>query len=367
MSKGIGLTLRLLIVVLHIMEGEGLLKIHPDDNVIVALDDLAAGESSNGYLIKKDLPQKHKFAEQDLAVGDIVRMYGVPIGTTTSPVAVGEPITVKNVVNFTSKYQPWKEKPQWDAPDISAWSSRTFRGYQRADGSVGTRNIWLVFPLVFCENRNIEIIKKSMLSALGYAKQDDQVISIDNLIKAYESDGDLDQVDLSRTSAEDKQSRLFEHVDGLRFLTHQAGCGGTRQDAQVLCELLAGYISNPNVAGATVLSLGCQNAEDRLLLDALQKRGNKKPVFILEQQQSKSEQDFLGEAIKKTFKGLAEANQLARTEVPISKLIVGLECGGSDGFSGISANPSLGHAVDLLVGSGGSAILSEFPELSGVE
>ncbi len=138
---------------------------------------------------------------------------------------------------------------------------------------------------------------------------------------------------------------MFPNVDGVRFLTHDGGCGGAASDAIALCNLLAGYINNPNVAGATVLSLGCQHAQASILEKALAKKSkNQKPVYILEQQQSNSEKELIAEAVKKTFVGLIEANKIERQPAPLSKLVIGLECGGSDGFSGISANPALGYA-----------------------
>ena len=147
------------------------------------------------------------------------------------------------------------------------------------------------------------------------------------------------------------------------------GCGGTRQDSQTLCKLIAGYIHNPNVAGATILSLGCQNAETKTLQERLKEYdpSSSKPVIILDQQQTGKELDLLSQAIQKTFLALIEADKIERKPAPLSKLVVGLKCGGSDGFSGISANPAIGHTSDLLVALGGSTILSEFPELCGVE
>src|SRR5690606_20724367 len=164
-------------------------------------------------------------------------------------------------------------------------------------------------------------------------------------------------------------SRLFKNIDGIKFLTHDGGCGGTRQDAEALCRLIAGYIHNPNVAGATVLSLGCQNAQVDLLKEKISEKDPDfaKPLIILEQQKEGTEQDLLTHAIRRTFLGLVEADGLQRKPAPLSKLVVGLECGGSDGFSGISANPSIGHTSDLLVALGATTILSEFPELCGVE
>src|SRR6187549_2131876 len=153
------------------------------------------------------------------------------------------------------------------------------------------------------------------------------------------------------------------------MLLHEGGCGGTRHDAETLCKLLAGYIHNPNVAGATILSLGCQNAEIKTIQEKLKivDPTSSKPVIILDQQQSGTEQQLLSRAIQETFLALVEANKTERKPAPLSKLTVGLKCGGSDGFSGISANPAIGHTSDLLVALGGSTILSEFPELCGVE
>jgi altronate hydrolase len=162
---------------------------------------------------------------------------------------------------------------------------------------------------------------------------------------------------------------LFPQVDGVKFLEHGLGCGGTRQDAEALVRLLAGYIAHPNVAGATVLSLGCQHAQVSLLEKALAElhpRFNR-PLHIFEQQKSASERDMMAQAIQATLKGVAAANEQTRQPCPLSDLIVGVECGGSDGFSGISANPAIGHTADLLAALGGAPVLSEFPELCGVE
>jgi altronate hydrolase len=179
---------------------------------------------------------------------------------------------------------------------------------------------------------------------------------------------DLSNLGLENTSTIGQQ-KYFQNIDGIKFLTHQGGCGGTRLDSESLCALLAGYIHNPNVAGATVLSLGCQNAESKILEEKLKNLNPdlRKPLIILEQQKEGTEQQLLSEAIKRTFLALIEVNKIERKPAGLDKLTVGLECGGSDGFSGISANPAVGHASDLLVSLGGKTILSEFPELCGVE
>ena len=192
------------------------------------------------------------------------------------------------------------------------------------------------------------------------------------MIDQYKAGATLEEIfntPIINTKEEISKNRLFPNVDGIKFLKHDGGCGGTRQDAEVLCQLLAGYITNPNVAGATILSLGCQNAQVEMMQKALNNfdPNFKKPVYILEQQKIDSERKLIEEAVKRTFLGLVEANKIVRKPAPLSKLVLGLECGGSDGFSGISANPALGYCSDLLVALGGSPVLAEFPELNGVE
>jgi altronate hydrolase len=155
----------------------------------------------------------------------------------------------------------------------------------------------------------------------------------------------------------------------VKFLTHGLGCGETRGVSHELCGLLAGYACNPNVAGITILSLGCQHAQVSIMEEEISKRcaNFDKPFLVFEQQKYSSEREMLEKAIRQTFENLAEINKTGRTAAPLSKLCLGMECGASDGFSGISANPCIGHVADLTVGLGGRVILSEFPELCGVE
>ncbi len=352
------------------------LKVHPTDNLVVALQDLSKGEAIEfeglEYSLKTDVPAKHKFLAYDLAPGDPVRMYGVLVGKAKNPISKGEAATIQNVEHATQKFSIEEKEISWEAPNVSAFDGRTFNGYYRADGRVGTANYWLVIPLVFCENRNIEMIREAMVEELGYSSGQDYTINVRQLVSQYQSGSGADilvQEEILVPAEQQKHRRVFPNVDGIKFLTHDGGCGGTRQDSDTLCALLAGYLNNANVAGATVLSLGCQNAQVQVLEKALKKVNPDfdKPLYILGQQESNSEPEFFAEAVKKTFVGLMEANKLVRKPAPLTKLVVGLECGGSDGFSGISANPSVGHFSDLLVGLGGSVILSEFPELNGVE
>ena len=352
------------------------LQIHPNDNILAALQDMkkdyVVDFEGKSFPLKNDVTAKHKFALQDFKVGDPILMYGALIGKAVKPIAQGESITIENVVHASSDYNVGEQQSHWVAPDISKWKNSTFNGYHRADGTVGTANHWLVIPMVFCENRNVNVLRTTLLNALGYETAQDYIIDTEVLVSKYKkgaSTDDLMAAPLIKTAEDIKQNRIFPNVDGIKFLTHDGGCGCDRGDSDTLCNLLAGYITNPNVAGATILSLGCQNAEVKILEAAIAKRDPNfsKPLHILEQQKSKSERHFIEEAVKKTFLGLIEANKITRKPAPLSKLVLGLECGGSDGFSGISANPALGYASDLIVALGGATVLSEFPELNGVE
>lgn len=353
------------------------LKIDERDNLGVALMDLTKGTTvqlgKDRVEIKTDISAKHKFALKDLGKGEVLSMYGVPVGKALSAIAAGEVISKANTVHEAAVYDSSNtKKVHWTAPSIKTLRDRHFLGYHRKDGSVGTENNWLVIPLVFCENRNITLIEEALADALGYTTKKNYHINTEVLIKKYQagaSNQDLASTPIISSQEEYQQNRIFPNVDGIRFLRHDGGCGGTKEDAQALCDLLAGYITNANVAGATVLSLGCQHAQIDMLKEALDARikSLQKPVYFLEQQQAINEKSFLEEAVQKTFIGLVEANKIHREKAPLNKLVLGLECGGSDGFSGISANPALGHTSDLVVALGGSAVLSEFPELNGVE
>jgi altronate hydrolase len=351
-------------------------KIHPADNVLVALTDLPIGTpvTWDGVTVTttEKIPAKHKLALQPLAPGDEVTMYGVLVGRMAAPVVQGGLLTTANIKHATDSYQEGQHPHSWAQPDVSKYQERTFLGYHRPDGRVGTANYWLVIPLVFCENRNIQVLEEALVNDLGYARRKSyqpQTQALLELMQAGKSVEEILATDLHSAELSQPKAKPFPNVDGIRFLSHEGGCGGIRQDAQTLCGLLAGYITHPNVAGATVLSLGCQNAQASMLQEEIAKRDPhfSKPLFILDQQTIGTEEALVSTALRQTFAGLMQANQQRRQPAPLSKLTIGLECGGSDGFSGISANPAVGHVSDLLVALGGSVILAEFPELCGVE
>jgi altronate hydrolase len=354
------------------------LIIHPRDNIIVALTNLSKGDiidlDVGTITLVSDVKAKHKFAVRNLTIGEEVYMYGVVVGKAKNKILQGEVITRQNIIHETEPYIVPKNaaRKNWTSPNLTSFSKKHFLGYHREDSRVGTENNWLVIPLVFCQNRNIETLQTTMLKELGYENPSKKSFDISLLVEKYKSgasEEELLEVDLTTNNGHKQRNRIFPNVDGVHFLTHEGGCGGSTSDAVTLCNLLAGYINNPNVAGATILSLGCQHAQINILERALARIApdSKKPVYFLEQQQSSSEPAFISEAVKKTFVGLIKANKTKRAPAPLSKLTIGLECGGSDGFSGISANPTLGYVSDLVVGLGGAAILSEFPELNGVE
>ncbi|WP_350287742.1 altronate dehydratase family protein [uncultured Croceitalea sp.] len=348
------------------------LKIHPKDNVLVALEALSPGTEialqEQTFTLRDTVRGKHKFAERDLTPGTPIHLYGTLVGRAHKTILQGEALTVENVVHETQDLVQRTPNLHWDKPDVHTLKKRTFLGYHRSDGQVGTANYWVVIPLVFCENRNIEVMKEAFLEELGFAHPNAYKNYVRTLVTLFQSKNpSFDNIALKEAPSGGHQ--VFEHIDGIKFLTHQGGCGGTREDSEMLCALIAGYLNNPNVAGATVLSLGCQNAQISILREKLHGLNPDfdKPLLIFDQQTEGTESLLLQKAILETFKGLIEANKLRRKPAGLDKLTLGLECGGSDGFSGISANPTVGHVSDILAALGGKTLLAEFPELCGVE
>lgn len=340
-----------------------LIKVHPSDNVAVALVDLEAGDvisfEGKSVAIVSNVKAKHKIALDTFQIGDRIIMYGVLVGKANVQIPQGGLLTTENVKHESEKVNKKTGDIGWTVPNVEKWKDRTFLGYHREDGQVGTANIWLFFPLVFCENRNIEILKEVFEKELLTQKVNSHRMLLRSLVN--NGQGDVE---------EEKQvtSNVFENIE-VKFLTHPGGCGGIRQDSESLARLLAGYVNNPNVAGATVLSLGCQNLQIEVFNNALKTINPNftKPILMFEQQKMGTIDEMLSAIVKESYEAIKKANQIERKPASLSKLKVGLECGGSDGFSGISANPTLGYTSDMLAALGGTAILAEFPELCGVE
>ena len=356
------------------MQKKMYIQLDPKDDVMVALQDLPQGtrvDAGAGVAVEltEKIPAKHKFFLRDLQKGDNIIMYGVLVGKAQQDIATGSMMNVFNTKHAADPYSYRGNIKKWQAPDVSHFIGRTFNGYHRSDGRVGTANYWLFIPSVFCENRNLDVIREALHNELGYAVSDKYKRFTRSLVNAVKEGKNTEIADYSIFTAQDKKERLFENVDGIKFLNHQGGCGGTRQDSQVLSSLLAAYADHPNVAGITLLSLGCQHLQTDDFIADIKKRNPKfdKPVLIFEQQLSQSEESLIIQAIQQTFAGLMEVNKIQRSPAPLSEMCIGVKCGGSDGFSGISANPAVGYAADMLVALGGKVLLAEFPELCGAE
>ncbi len=225
---------------------QNILKIDSHDNLIVALKDLKKGDLVNwngeAYLLATDVKAKHKFSTKEIPVGDIVSLYGVPVGKAIKPIAKGAAITVDNIKHFAAPVTLDDDEPyQWENPAVAEWKNRTFKGIVREDGRVGTANYWLVFPLVFCENRNVQKVTDALNEALGYANDD-----LKDFARQLASNSAMHQA----------SARPFAHLDGVRCFTVTSGCGGATSDSMTLCDVLAAYADHPNVAGVTVFALG---------------------------------------------------------------------------------------------------------------
>lgn len=336
-----------------------ILRIEESDNLIVALQDLHAGETvswhGTPFVLKTDVHAKHKFATEDVAEGGLVSMYGTTVGVAIRPIARGEAVTTDNIKHRAAPVSleggtAWN----WQPPALDVWRGRTFEGIVRADGRVATANYWLILPLVFCENRNVARLADALGRALG---QTDDSLS------------DLAIGLAHGAAAAARRASPFPNIDGVRPITVTSGCGGATSDCMAMCEILAAYADHPNVAGITVFSLGCEKSQIASFQEALKRRnpGFAKPALYYRQQDWDSETGMMRDALEKTWALLPAANACKREPLPLSRLKIGVKCGGSDGFSGISANPTMGVVSDIVVGLGGGSVLAEFPELCGAE
>jgi len=353
------------------------LQINDDDNLLVALQNLKKGteiiHNGNCIILQDDIDAKHKFTTEAIPMNGEAIMYGVLVGIAKQAIPKGGLVHTFNLHHASQEFKGKIKDYHWSPPNVDKWKQLTFNGFHRADGQVGTQNFWLVIPLVFCENRNIELLKNAFINGLGFQKNDpftEQVVILKNQIQNGE-ELKLREFDKSKKTTLVHKSDLFKNIDGIKFLTHESGCGENKDESDNLCSLLAGYCLNPNVGGITILSLGCQNSQISLFQQKLNEKDPNfsKPLYIFEQQQDEGSgvEQMLSEVIHKTFEGLIEINKCQRAPAPLSKLRVGVKCGGSDGFSGISANPAIGHTADLIVSLGGTVMIAEFPELCGVE
>ena len=235
---------------------QNILKLQPNDNLWVALVDLAAGSELdlNGQklVLKDNIPAKHKFNESKLSEGDDLRLYGVLVGKTKMSLEAGSHINTENTSHAAQGFSSSEENHyHWNVPNVETWKSQTFMGYHRHDGKVGTANYWLVIPLVFCQNRNLSVLREVMLRELGYNKTEtyhSSMRSLSNLVKQGASPEELMAWTPGEQTQDTSSEKLFPNVDGVKFLLHEGGCGGTREDSDALCALFWLYHS-PQCSG----------------------------------------------------------------------------------------------------------------------
>tara|TARA_R110002051_G_scaffold271530_1_gene331973 strand:- start:7715 stop:9238 length:1524 start_codon:yes stop_codon:yes gene_type:complete len=307
-----------------------MLALHPQDNVAIALADISAGEidSVSGVKVMQSVKQGHKIAIAAISAGQNVLRYGQTIGQATADIAAGEHVHIQNLGmgEHTNDYAHATEAGALAA----ATEERTFDGYHRADGRVGTRNYLGILTSVNCSGSVAKFIAE-----------------------AAEKSGLLDD---------------FPNIDGIVPITHGTGCGmsGENEGYDTLFRTLSGYAQHPNFGGILLIGLGCEVMQVSALVGGRPIRADGALRYMTIQQE--------GGTRKTIEKGLAElrsiaelANTATRQSAPVSHLMVGMQCGGSDGYSGITANPALGVASDLVVRHGGTTILSETSEIYGAE
>ena len=299
------------------------IKINPDDNVAVALQDLQAGEVVEGVKLLCDIPRGHKIVLRDLAEGQNVIKYGFPIGHVTRNAPAGTMVDHSCVKTNLEGLLDYSYSPALVEIEPAA-TKRTFRGFRRADGQVGIRNQIWVIPTVGCVN--------------GICQQ--IVSRFKEEIKGREGS-----------------------VDAVVAFPHNYGCSQLGGDHENTRTILADMVHHPNAGGVLVVSLGCENNQ----LDAFRELVgpvDKTRVKMFKTQAVKDEIEYGLEQLRSIF---AVASKDVREEVPVSELRVGLKCGGSDGLSGITANPLLGVFSDWIVAQGGTTVLTEVPEMFGAE
>ena len=295
------------------------IHIHPKDNVAVALHAIPAGTVFQGITANVDIPQGHKMALKPLAENDQVMKYGFSIGHATAAVNPGDWVHTHNMKTNLSGEIEYTYNPNINFPEPV--KADTFMGYRRLDGKVGIRNeIWII-PTVGCVN------------------------------------------DVAKALVKENQDLVTGTIDGLYTFTHPFGCSQTGEDHAQTRKLLAALTRHPNAGAVLVLQLGCENLTHEQFVAELGEYDEDRVKFLTCQH---VEDEY--EECRKLLEQLAAyAGQFKREEIPASELVIGMKCGGSDGLSGITANPTVGRFSDMLVAQGGSTVLTEVPEMFGAE
>ncbi|HEY0097761.1 MAG TPA: UxaA family hydrolase [Pyrinomonadaceae bacterium] len=312
--------------------------VSPEDNLAVVKRETAPGLElalPGGRVIRvaATVPPGHRFATRDIPQGEFVLQYGQPIGTSLG-ITEGDYISHANMSDDVPIVRDLPEDLQTPPPDYLPVSERaTFKGFRRPDGRVGTRNFVLIVPTSMCASHEAQQI--SMMSEFLHYKRE-----------------------------------RYPNVDGVVAIPHNKGCGcqdGSTID--VMLRTLSNYADHPNVGGVILMDLGCEKTNLAKVEQYLLKRDKNfdKPVAKIGIQDVGGTQAAIEQGLREVQRMLPEVNRIEREEVSVSELVLGVKCGGSDGFSGISANPSLGRAADHLVRSGGTVLITEVPEFCGAE
>ena len=300
-----------------------LIRITERDNVAVALHAASKGETLKAgdavVTAREDIPQGHKIALVPLAAGEAVVKYGFPIGHATEPVEAGSWVHTHNMRTNLSGEEEYAYEPS--VPEIEAAEPETFQGYRREDGRAAVRNeIWII-PTVGCVN------------------------------------------DVAKKLVSDNQDLVSGSIDGLYTFPHPYGCSQTGDDHAQTRKLLAALARHPNAGAVLVLSLGCENLQHDQFVEELGEYDPERVKFLTCQD---VEDEF---AAGRTLleQCASYAGRYRREAVPVSELVIGLKCGGSDGLSGVTANPTVGAFSDMVTARGGSTVLTEVPEMFGAE
>jgi altronate hydrolase len=312
--------------------------VDPDDNVAVVKNETSPGlalllPSGETVTLKQAVPPGHRFATRAVPGGDFVRQYGQPIGTSLG-IEAGEWVTHDNMSNDVPVVRDLPEDLHTPAPEYFPKDElQTFLGFRRPDGRTGTRNFILIVPTSMCASH--EALQISMMSEFLHYKRE-----------------------------------KFPNVDGVVAIPHNKGCGcqdGSSLD--IMLRTLSNYADHPNVGGVILMDLGCEKTNLRKVEKYLLGRdlNFNKPIAKIGIQEVGGTQAAIELGLKEVEKMLPEVNLCQREELPVSELVLGVKCGSSDGFSGISANPALGRAADFLVRSGGTVLITEVPEFCGAE
>ncbi|MBR3387316.1 MAG: altronate dehydratase [Bacteroidales bacterium] len=299
------------------------IKINPADNVAVALSDLSAGSAVEGVTLSTDVPRGHKVLLQDLKAGENVIKYGFPIGHVTRDAAAGTVVDHTCIKTNLEGLLEYNYTPV-AIPELPERQSRTFKGFRRADGQVGIRNQIWVIPTVGCVN--------------GICQQ---------------------IVSLFREEIKGKEGS----VDAVVAFPHNYGCSQLGADHENTRTVLADMVHHPNAGGVLVVSLGCENNQ----LDAFRELVGPVDENRVRMFATQKVEDEVAYGLRQLREIFAICSKDEREDVPVSELRVGLKCGGSDGLSGITANPLLGVFSDWIVAQGGTTVLTEVPEMFGAE